>query len=141
MGSRNSAEFQKPQPLLVSKKVRRYTSNLYGSTPPICIAGPSWLLNLEERETQQYTSHLYGSTFEKVLGVGVTGKFLISVLLIRIGRGPPTICGHHKDFGSKKGFERGWCTNCRNLREQQYVYHPQDCTGDVHNSGTKKRGF
>ena len=55
-------EFRKPQPLLVSKKVRQYTSNLYGSTPPICIAGPSWLLSLEERETQQYTSHLYCST-------------------------------------------------------------------------------
>ena len=22
--------------------------------------------------------------------------------------------------------------NCKNLREQQNVYHPQDCTGDVH---------
>ena len=31
----SSEEFQKPQPLLVSKKVRQY-----GSTPPICIAGP-----------------------------------------------------------------------------------------------------
>ena len=57
-----SEEFQKPQPLLVSKKVRQYTSNLYCSTPPICIAGPSWLLTLKERETQQYTSHLYCST-------------------------------------------------------------------------------
>ena len=37
-----------------------------------------------------------------------------------------------KDFGSKKGFRRGWCTNSQNLREQQNVYHPQDCTGDVH---------
>ena len=37
-----------------------------------------------------------------------------------------------KDFGSKKGFRRGWCTNCHNPREQQNVYHPQDCTGDVH---------
>ena len=55
-------EFRKPQPLVVSKKVRQYTSNLYGSTPPICIAGPFWLLSLEERETQQYTSHLYCST-------------------------------------------------------------------------------
>ena len=34
--------------------------------------------------------------------------------------------------GIKKGFQRGWCTNCQNLREQQNVYHPQDCTGDVH---------
>ena len=77
--------------LLVSKKVRQYTSNLYGNPPPLCIAGPSWLLSLEERETQQYTSHLYcstppictavrlplyGSTFGKIRGVGVTGKFL-----------------------------------------------------------------
>ena len=46
----------------VSKEVRQYTSNLYGSAPPICIAGPSWLLSLEEREIQQYTSHLYCST-------------------------------------------------------------------------------
>ena len=59
--------------------------------PPICMAVPSWLLSLEKRETQQYTSHLYCSTppictavrlpfvritLEKVLGVGVTGKFL-----------------------------------------------------------------
>ena len=49
--------FQKPQPLPVSRKVLQYTSNLYGSTAPICIAGPSWLLSLQERETQQYTSH------------------------------------------------------------------------------------
>ena len=54
----DSEEFRKPQPLLVSKKVRQYTSNLYGSTPRVCIAGPSWLLSLEERETQHYTSHL-----------------------------------------------------------------------------------
>ena len=37
-----------------------------------------------------------------------------------------------KNFGSKKGFRRGWCTNCQNLREQQNMHHPQDCTGDVH---------
>ena len=37
-----------------------------------------------------------------------------------------------KDFGSKKGFQMGWCTNCQNLREQQNVYHPQDYNGDVH---------
>ena len=86
-----SEEFQKPQPLLVSEKVLQNTSNLYGSTPPICIAVPSWLLILEERETQQYTSHLYCSTpptctavrppfvrqyFWKILGVRATGTFL-----------------------------------------------------------------
>ena len=88
----NSEEFQKPQPLL-SEKVLQCTSNLYGSTPLICIAVPSWLLSLEERETQQCTSHLFcstppictavrlpsvrqyasnlhGRTFEKVLGLG-----------------------------------------------------------------------
>ena len=85
-----SEEFEKPQPLLVSKKVRQYTPNLYGSTRSICTAVPSWLLSLEEREpnstppictavrlpfVRQYASHLYGTTFEKILGVGVTEKF------------------------------------------------------------------
>ena len=56
------AMFRKPQPLPVSEKVRQYTSNLYGSTPPICTALLSWLLSFEERETLQYTSHLYCST-------------------------------------------------------------------------------
>ena len=36
-----SAELQKPQPLLVSEKVLQYTSNLYGSMPPIGIVVPS----------------------------------------------------------------------------------------------------
>ena len=36
--SRNWARFRKPQPLQPVSKVRQYTSNLYGSTPPICIA-------------------------------------------------------------------------------------------------------
>ena len=40
-------------------KVRQYTSNLYGSTPPICIAALSRLLSFEERETLQYASHSY----------------------------------------------------------------------------------
>ena len=44
----NPEEFQKPQPLLASEKVLQYTSNLYGSMPPICIAVPSWLLSLEK---------------------------------------------------------------------------------------------
>ena len=54
--------FRKPQPLQLVQKVRQYTSNLYGSTPPICIAAFSWLLSFEERETLQYASHLYCST-------------------------------------------------------------------------------
>ena len=37
-----------------------------------------------------------------------------------------------KDFRFKKRDLRGWCTNCQNLREQQNVYHPRDCTGNVH---------
>ena len=32
-------ELQKAQPLLVSKKVQQYTSNLYGSTPPFVSLG------------------------------------------------------------------------------------------------------
>ena len=57
------ATFRKPQPLqLVCKKVLQYTSNFYGSTPPICIAVLSWLLSFKERETLQYASHLYCST-------------------------------------------------------------------------------
>ena len=56
------AMFRKPQPLLVSEKVRQYTSNLYGSTSPICIAVFSWLLSFEKKETLQYASHLYCST-------------------------------------------------------------------------------
>ena len=56
------AMFRKPQPLQLVQKVRQYTSNLYGSTPPICIAVLSWLLSFEERETLQYASHLYCST-------------------------------------------------------------------------------
>ena len=85
------AMFRKPQPLQLVEKVRQYTSNLYGSTPPICTAVLSWLLSFKERETLQYASHLYCSTppictavrpplvrqyFWKKLGVGVTGTFL-----------------------------------------------------------------
>ena len=39
-------------------------SKKYGSTPPICMA-------------VRPPFHLYGSTFGKILGVGVTGTFLI----------------------------------------------------------------
>ena len=50
-----------------------------------------------------------------------------------------------KTSDKKKGFHRGWCTNCQNLREQQNVYHPQDCTGDVHHGfcggGARIMGF
>ena len=71
----------------------QYNSNLFRSTPPICNAVPCWLLSFGERETPQYTSNFYcsmppictavrlplctGDTFEKILGVGGSGKFLI----------------------------------------------------------------
>ena len=83
-----------------TRKVLQYTYNLHGSTPPSCIAVPSWLLSLEERETQEYTSRLYCSMppictavrlpfvwqyFEKVLGVGFTRKFPNNAMLLSIG--------------------------------------------------------
>ena len=78
--------FRKPQPLQLVWKVRQYTSNLYGSTPPICIAVLSWLSELRRKGNpavrlpfvRQYASHLYGSTppictavlLEKYWGLG-----------------------------------------------------------------------
>ena len=55
-----------------------------------------------------------------------------TVSKMALHRGPPTIYRHHERLRIKKGISRGWCTNCQNLGEQQDVYHPQDCTGDVH---------
>ena len=34
-------------------------------------------------------------------------------------------------FRSKSGILGGWCSNCQNLREEQNIHHPQDCTSDV----------
>ena len=50
--------------MFLSKKYRsaQYTSNLYSSTIPVCMAVISWLLSLEERETLQYTTNLYCNT-------------------------------------------------------------------------------
>ena len=59
---RRVSETPTPPGTGLQEKVLQYTSNFYSSTLPICIAGPSWLLSLEQRETQQYTSHLYCST-------------------------------------------------------------------------------
>ena len=69
---KNSEELKNPNLMLVSKKAKQYTSNLYGSTPPICISGPSWLLRLAKKGKAnttvhlpfvlQYASHLYCST-------------------------------------------------------------------------------
>ena len=86
-----SPRHPQPSDLQLVEKVRQYTSNLYGSTPPICIAILSWLLSFEERKTLQYTSHSYCSTppictavcspfvrqyFWKSTGGWVTGTFL-----------------------------------------------------------------
>ena len=65
-----SEEFQKPQPLQLVQKVLQYASNLYGSTPPICIAGAFLASKLRRKGNPaihlplvlQYASHLYGST-------------------------------------------------------------------------------
>ena len=76
--SRIGGMAQKSQPLLVSEKVRQYTSNLYGNTPPILYRCTS--LAPKPWRKKNPTIHLpfkrICSTFEKVLGVGVTGKFL-----------------------------------------------------------------
>ena len=68
--SPNSEECQKPQPPLLLKKVLQYTSNLYRSTPSICIAVLSVPLCSEEREilsvllpfVSQHASRLYCNT-------------------------------------------------------------------------------
>ena len=44
---------------------------------------------------------------------------------------PPTTYHTKKGFPSSSGIFRVWCTNCQNLRELQYVCHPQDCKCDV----------
>ena len=71
-------------------------------------------------------------------------QFLEEVLLPFLGDRQP-YTATTKDFGSKKGVQRGWCTKCQNLREQQNVYHPQDYTGDVHHAfcggGARIAGF
>ena len=72
------AMFRKPQHLLVSDKVRQYTSNLYGSTPPHLygstpphLYGSTFLPSKLPRKGNpairlpfvlQYASHLYGNT-------------------------------------------------------------------------------
>ena len=83
--------FGNPNPYNLSKKVRQYTSNLYGSTPPH-LYRRTFLASMLRRKGNppislpfvlQYASHLYSTTppfvrqyFGKILGVGVTGTFL-----------------------------------------------------------------
>ena len=82
-----SEECQKPQPPLLLKIVSQYTSYLYCSTPPTCIAVLLAPLDSKERETlsvllpfvSQYASHLYCST----------PPICIAVLLRNLGG-----CGH-----------------------------------------------
>ena len=57
-----SEKRQKPQPPLLLKRVLQYTSNLYFSTPPICIAVLLVPLSSHERAILQYSSDLYRST-------------------------------------------------------------------------------
>ena len=56
-----SEECQKTQPPLLLKKVSQYASNLYCSTPPICIAVLPVPPRSEERKYSQCSSHLYRS--------------------------------------------------------------------------------
>ena len=65
-----SEECRKPQPPLLLKKLSQYTSYLYCSTPPVCIAVILEPLGSEEREllsvllpfVSQNASHLYCNT-------------------------------------------------------------------------------
>ena len=63
--------------------------------------------------------------------INVHNQNFIAMAFFQVGDHQP-YTATTKDFGSKREFQRGWCTDCQNLREQQDVYHPQDCTGDVH---------
>ena len=80
--------FRPLQPPQLLKKVSQYTSHLYCSAPPICIAVLLVPLGYKERQilsvlrpfVSQYTSHLYCDTpvsryFERMLVVVVTGMF------------------------------------------------------------------
>ena len=104
---KNSEECQKPQPPLLLKKVSQYASNLYCSTPPICIAGLLMPLRFEEREilsvllpfciavrlpfVLQYASNLYLSTFGKIVVVVVTRMFPKNAQEEGLGRISPDI--------------------------------------------------
>ena len=60
--SLESEECQKPQPPLLLRKVSQYTSHLYCSTPPICIAVLLEKFALRKGKYCRYSSHLYRST-------------------------------------------------------------------------------
>ena len=87
----------------------------------LCVNGSFWPIAIQKPEGNRTYKYPLAATL----------KTLSSLLEEMIGDHQPHTATT-KDFGSKKGFQRGWCTNCQNLREQQNVYHPQDCTGDVH---------
>ena len=51
----------------------------------------------------------------------------------RLCRGPPTIYRHHKGLRIKNGISKGVVYELSEpKRTAQNVYHPQDCSGDVH---------
>ena len=84
--------FRKPQPLQLVQKVRQYTSNLYGSTPPHLYRRTFLASKLRRKGNPairlpfvlQCASHLYGSTppicaavlLEKYWGLGSKPLFL-----------------------------------------------------------------
>ena len=123
--------FKNPQPVELVGELPQYASNLYPSTPPICNAVPSWLLSLEEREAPQYTSycvlrlqyasHLYRQYFEKVPGVGGSGKFLTNCLLSLFAM---SICRLH------------WCMHKRPQMKTTEV-----CINQCKRSNSKKHMF
>ena len=97
---RKLAMFWKPQPLQLLKKVRQYTSNLYGSTPPICIAVLSWLVSFEERETPQYAPHLYCNT--PPICTAVHPPFVRQYFWKNTGG------WGHRNVSEKRGSKSGW---------------------------------
>ena len=54
------------------REILQYSSHLYRSTPPICIA-------IRRPFVSQYAAHLHHNASGKILAVVVTGKFPISV--------------------------------------------------------------
>ena len=79
---------------LEERETQQYTSRLYCSAPPVCTA-------VRLPFVRQYASHLYGSTFQKILRVGVTGKFpkkTTSKMSIRIALLVAPYCAIPRDY-------------------------------------------
>ena len=92
----NLALFKNPQrnPYNLSEKYWQYNSNLYRSTPPICNAVkkgkrrnmPPICTAVRLLFVPQYASHCTGSAFEKIPGVGGSGRFLKTGCILGSGR-------------------------------------------------------